>query len=107
MEETNIPDQLTYHAPSQETTKEPKDALFMAARIISAIFTPFMVPFVAFLLLFFFTYLRILPCNITDSSDHGILLYHSPSDAWYIPSSENQWLDVRELGKREKRFLHT
>ena len=25
MEETNIPDQLTYHAPSQETTKEPKD----------------------------------------------------------------------------------
>ena len=41
MEETNIPDQLTYHAPSQETTKEPKDALFMAARIISAIFTPF------------------------------------------------------------------
>ena len=44
MEETNIPDQLTYHAPSQETTKEPKDALFMAARIISAIFTPFMVP---------------------------------------------------------------
>lgn len=43
MEETNIPDQLTYHAPSQETTKEPKDALFMAARIISAIFTPFMV----------------------------------------------------------------
>ena len=30
MEETNIPDQLTYHAPSQETTKEPKDALFMA-----------------------------------------------------------------------------
>lgn len=39
MEETNIPDQLTYHAPSQETTKEPKDALFMAARIISAIFS--------------------------------------------------------------------
>ena len=42
MEETNIPDQLTYHAPSQETTKEPKDALFMAARIISAIFTAFL-----------------------------------------------------------------
>ena len=102
MEETNIPDQLTYHAPSQETTKEPKDALFMAARIISAIFTPFMVPFVAFLLLFFFTYLRILPCNITDSSDHGILLYHSPSDAWYIPSSENQWLDVTGAGEERE-----
>ena len=63
MEETNIPDQLTYHAPSQETTKEPKDALFMAARIISAIFTPFMVPFVAFLLLFFFTYLQKIKRN--------------------------------------------
>lgn len=64
MEETNIPDQLTYHAPSQETTKEPKDALFMAARIISAIFTPFMVPFVAFLLLFFLHIYEYFPCNI-------------------------------------------
>ncbi len=31
------------------------------SRIVSAIFTPFMVPLVAFFLLFFFTYLKIMP----------------------------------------------
>ena len=51
MEETNIPDQLTYHAPSQETTKEPKDALFMAARIIS--YGSFCSVFAAFLFYIF------------------------------------------------------
>lgn len=62
MEETNIPDQLAYH----RFNRNPQDGaakgrLFMTARIISAVFTPFMVPFVAFLLLFLFTYLRIMP----------------------------------------------
>ena len=106
MEETNIPDQLTYHAPSQETTKEPKDALFMAARIISAIFTPFMVPFVAFLLLFFFTYLRILPLQykltvLIMVYCFTILL---PMLGIYLLQKINGWT-LRELGKREKRFL--
>ena len=106
MEETNIPDQLTYHAPSQETTKEPKDALFMAARIISAIFTPFMVPFVAFLLLFFFTYLRILPLQykltvLITVYCFTILL---PMLGIYLLQKINGWT-LRELGKREKRFL--
>lgn len=102
MEETNIPDQLTYHAPSQETTKEPKDALFMAARIISAIFTPFMVPFVAFLLLFFFTYLRILPLQykltvLIMVYCFTILL---PMLGIYLLQKINGWT-LRELGKRE------
>ena len=102
MEETNIPDQLTYHAPSQETTKEPKDALFMAARIISAIFTPF----VAFLLLFFFTYLRILPLQykltvLIMVYCFTILL---PMLGIYLLQKINGWT-LRELGKREKRFL--
>lgn len=106
MEETNIPDQLTYHAPSQETTKEPKDALFMAARIISAIFTPFMVPFVAFLLLFFFTYLRLLPLQykltvLIMVYCFTILL---PMLGIYLLQKINGWT-LRELGKREKRFL--
>ena len=33
----------------------------VSSRIISGIFTPFMIPFVAFSCLFFFTYLRIMP----------------------------------------------
>ena len=111
MEETNIPDQLTYHAPSQETTKEPKDALFMAARIISAIFTPFMVPFVAFLLLFFFTYLRILPLQykLTVRREYTVFSVYCftillPMLGIYLLQKINGWT-LRELGKREKRFL--
>ena len=61
MEETSIPDELTYHEPAPHHAGEPRDALFMTARIVSLIFTPFMVPFVAFCLLFFFTYLNIMP----------------------------------------------
>ena len=61
MEDTNIPDQLTYHEPEPYKRTEPKDKLYRAAQIISAIFTPFLLPFVAFVLLFTFTYLRILP----------------------------------------------
>lgn len=103
MEETNIPDQLTYHAPSQETTKEPKDALFMAARIISAIFTPFMVPFVAFLLLFFFTYLR-MQYKLTVLIMVYCFTILLPMLGIYLLQKINGWT-LRELGKREKRFL--
>lgn len=57
MEETNIPDQLTYHEPERSSGNDSSEGkLFMASRIVSAVFTPFMVPFVAFCLLFFFTY---------------------------------------------------
>ena len=35
--------------------------LIRTARVISAIFTPFSIPFLAFLILFLFTYLRIMP----------------------------------------------
>ena len=61
MEETNIPSQLTYHEPEPDKGNRPKDTLYRASRVISAVFTPFMLPFVAFVLLFTFTYLRILP----------------------------------------------
>ena len=35
--------------------------LIRTARVISAIFTPFSIPFLAFLILFLFSYLRIMP----------------------------------------------
>ena len=37
--------------------------LYMGMRILSAIFNPFIVPFLAFVVLFFFTYLAMLPLN--------------------------------------------
>ena len=35
--------------------------LIKTARIVSAVFTPFSIPFVAFLILFLFSYLNIMP----------------------------------------------
>lgn len=61
METTNIPDQLTYHDPRRHMSRTEPDPLYLPARIISAMFSPFLFPFIAFLLLFLFTYLRILP----------------------------------------------
>ena len=55
---TNVPDELAYHEPCRgngDIRKEGK--LFLASRIISAVCAPFMVPFLAFFLLLFFTYL--------------------------------------------------
>lgn len=105
MEETNIPDQLTYHEPSHEGSGK-KDSLYTAARIVSAIFTPFMVPFVAFLLLFLFTYLRILPMQYKLTI---LVLVYSftilmPMLGIYLFQKINGW-GIRELGERNKRFI--
>ena len=106
MEETNIPDQLTYHDPAPRNQEEQRDTLFMAARIISAIFTPFMVPFVAFLLLFFFTYLRVLPLQykltvLIMVYCFTILL---PMLGIYLLQKINGWT-LQELGNRKKRCI--
>ena len=61
METTNIPDQLTYHDPRRHTPSAEKDPLYLPARIVSAVFSPFLFPFAALLLLFLFSYLHILP----------------------------------------------
>lgn len=105
MEETNIPDQLTYHEPSHEGSGQ-KDSLYTASRIISAVFTPFMVPFVAFLLLFLFTYLRILPMQYKLTI---LVLVYSftilmPMLGIYLFQKINGW-GIRELGERNKRFI--
>ena len=47
-------EQIAYHRKRRKT-------LLLVSRTISAIFTPFMVPVVSFFLLFFFTYLKIMP----------------------------------------------
>lgn len=108
MEETNIPDELTYHEPHSypDNSQQSKSWLFVASKIVSAIFTPFMVPFVAFLMLFFFTYLRVLPFQykltiLIMVYCFTILL---PMLSIYLLQKVNGWT-LRELGRREKRFL--
>lgn len=101
MEETNIPDQLTYHDPAPRNQEEQRDTLFMAARIISAIFTPFMVPFVAFLLLFFFIPLQYKLTVLIMVYCFTILL---PMLGIYLLQKINGWT-LQELGNRKKRFI--
>ena len=104
--DTNIPDQLTFHERKQSLEDTPKDALYLGAQIISAIFTPFMVPFVAFLLLMFFTYLRIMPLGykVTVLALVYCFTILMPMLGIYLFQKINGW-GIRELGEREKRFI--
>lgn len=107
MEETNIPDQLAYHRFNRNLQDgAAKGRLFMTARIISAVFTPFMVPFVAFLLLFLFTYLRIMPLGYKVTV--LVLVYcftiFLPMLGIYLFQKINGW-SIHELGNRKKRFI--
>lgn len=107
MEETNIPDQLTYHEPERKLQgNNSEDKLFIASRIVSAIFTPFMVPFVSFFLLFFFTYLRIMPLGykVTILALVYCFTVLLPMLGIYLFQKVNGW-GIRELGHREKRFI--
>lgn len=106
MEENNIPDQLAYHEPEALTTEELQDKLYMPARILSLLFTPFMVPFVAFLMLFFLTYLRILPLQYKLSVLGMVYCFTIllPMLGIYLLQKINGWT-LHELGHREKRFI--
>ncbi|WP_294589680.1 hypothetical protein [uncultured Phocaeicola sp.] len=105
-EETNIPDQLTFHERKQTSAVPQKDALYLGAQFISAIFTPFMVPFVAFFLLLFFTYLRIMPLSykITVLALVYCFTILMPMLGIYLFQKINGW-GIRELGERKKRFI--
>lgn len=106
MEETNIPDQLTFHEPAPHSQSENRDLLYTVSRIISAVFTPFMVPFVAFVLLFGFTYLRIMPLQykVTILAMIYCFTILLPMLAIYLFQKINGW-GIRELGHRERRFI--
>lgn len=105
-EETNIPDQLTFHERKQTSAVPQKDVLYLGAQFISAIFTPFMVPFVAFFLLLFFTYLRIMPLSykITVLALVYCFTILMPMLGIYLFQKINGW-GIRELGERKKRFI--
>ena len=104
--DTNIPDQLTFHERKQSPDDTPKDTLYWGARIISAVFTPFMVPFVAFFLILFFTYLRIMPLayKVTVLALVYCFTILMPMLGIYLFQKINGW-GIRELGEREKRFI--
>ena len=64
--------------------------LIRTARVISMIFTPFSIPFMAFLILFVFSYLRIMPLQQVDCIGRGILFYNPYAHTDHFPLSQNQ-----------------
>lgn len=76
------------------------------SRLMSALFTPFLVPFIAFCLLFFCTYLRILPMQyklIVLGLVYSFTIF-MPMLAIYLFHRING-KTIRELRQRQKRFV--
>ena len=91
-------------APSHPST--PRDGLYLTARVVSAVFTPFLTPFLAFCLLLSLTYLRILPTGykLTVLGLTGSFTIVLPMVSIWLFQRINGW-GVKELGDREKRFF--
>ena len=96
MEEKDIP---TAEAPR-------KTPLERCAQILSALFTPFLMPTVAFLLLFFCTYLYILPVayKLVVLGMVYCFTVLMPMLFIYLFQKANGW-GIKELGHRKKRFI--
>ena len=77
-----------------------------AARVLSAVFTPFYVPTVGFVALFLFTYLRMLPMRYQLILVGVIYMFTVvlPMGAIYFYQKVNGW-SLRHLGHREKRIV--
>ena len=80
--------------------------LIRTARVISAIFTPFSIPFLAFLILFLFSYLRIMPIQyklivLGVVSCFTILM---PTLTIFLFRKINGF-SPEDLGERKRRFM--
>ena len=86
--------------------REIHGPLYTAARILSAIFSPFWTPFLGFVLLFFCTYLSImpLPYKITVLSLVFCFTVLLPIIGIFCYQKVNGW-GIKELGERKKRFI--
>ncbi len=85
---------------------EPHGKLFIAAKIISAVFTPLMVPLLSFFLLFFFTYLRALPMayKLTVLGMIYCFTIMLPVSGIYLFRKISGW-KLYESEKRERRYI--
>lgn len=80
--------------------------LITAATLISRIFNPFAIPFIGFLVLFLFSYLRIMPFQY-KLIVLGVVYCFTilmPMVTIFIFQKINGW-GIKELGDREKRFV--
>ena len=81
-------------------------SLIRTARVISAIFTPFSIPFLAFLILFLFSYLRIMPIQY-KLIVLGVVYCFTilmPSLTIFLFRKINGF-SPEDLGERKRRFM--
>ena len=80
--------------------------LIRTARVISAIFTPFSIPFLAFLILFLFSYLRIIPIkyNLIVLGVVYCFTILMPTLTIFLFRKINGF-SPEDLGERKRRFM--
>ena len=81
-------------------------SLIRTARVISAIFTPFSIPFLAFLILFLFSYLRIMPIqyNLIVLGVVYCFTILMPTLTIFLFRKINGF-SPEDLGERKRRFM--
>ena len=91
-------------ASSEELIAEK--SLRRLARVISALFTPFTIPFVAFLILFIFSYLRIMPLayKLTVLGLVYVSTIMLPTVGIYLFQRLNK-LTPTEMAERKRRYV--
>ena len=105
-EETRTEGKDTQEEETKNAEEETKTRLHIAARIVSGIFTPLIVPTITFLILFYFTYLNILPAayKLTVLVMVYCFTMLIPSVGIFLLHKINGW-GVSELRDRRKRFI--
>ena len=88
------------------TEQNSKPVMERAAKILSFLTTPFISPTIAFLLLFFCTYIRILPITykVIVLSIVFVFTFLLPMFVILLFQKVNGW-GTHELGERKKRFI--
>jgi hypothetical protein len=89
-----------------ESTHSLRNALLTGSRLVSALYTPFMTPLIAFALILFFSFLRVMPLayKLTVLGLVYSFTVLMPMLSIYLYQKVNGW-GLRELGRREKRFV--
>ena len=81
-------------------------SLIRTARVISAIFTPFSIPFLAFLILFLFSYLRIMPIQYKLIVLGVVYCFTILMPTLTIfPFRKINGFSPEDLGERKRRFM--
>lgn len=81
--------------------------LIRTAKVISVMFTPFSIPFMAFLILFVFSYLRIMPLQYKLIVLGVVYCFYNPyAYSYHLPLSQNQRVQSRRPDGAETK-IHT